>query len=50
MERPSLRAALRNFSTYEASLVTRLRLTVANNLHKARTRSQCCGHPGQPGC
>ena len=50
MERPSIRTALRNFSSYDAPIGTKLRMTVTNNLTKLRARSQCCGHPGQPGC
>lgn len=50
MERPSIRTALRNFSTYDAPIGTKLRMTLTNNLTKLRTRSDCCGHPGQPGC
>jgi hypothetical protein len=25
-------------------------MTLANNWTKIRTRQNCCGHPGQPGC
>jgi hypothetical protein len=50
MERPSMRTALRNFSAYDAPIGTKLRLALTNNLTKLRTHSQCCGHPGQPGC
>lgn len=50
MERPSLGAVFRNFRTYDASLPTKLRLSLSNTLIKVRTRASCCGHPGQPGC
>ena len=50
MERPSARASLANFRDYDASLATKLRLLVTNNLTKLRTRSSCCGNLGQPGC
>ena len=50
MERPSARASLANFRDYDAPLATKLRLLVANNLTKLRTRSSCCGNLGQPGC
>jgi len=39
-----------NFRAYDAPLTTKLRMVVANNLKKARTRSSCCGNHGQPGC
>jgi len=29
---------------------TKLRMALANNWIKIRTRRGCCGHPGQPGC
>jgi hypothetical protein len=50
MSRPSLRAAFANLVTYDAPLGTKLRMLVSNNLTKVRTRSNCCGNPGQPGC
>jgi hypothetical protein len=43
-------AFLRNFSTYDAPLPTKLRVALANIWKKARTRSGCCGNYGQPGC
>jgi hypothetical protein len=48
--RPSLRAAFQNWSTYDAPFTTKLRMVFSNNLIKLRTRSDCCGHGGQPGC
>jgi hypothetical protein len=50
MAGPSLRAFFQNFGSYDAPLPEKLRLAVANNLTKLRNRSDCCGHPGQPGC
>jgi hypothetical protein len=50
MARPSLRAVVTNFREYDADILTKVRLSVANTLTKVRTRSSCCGHPGQPGC
>lgn len=47
---PSIPEARRNFREYEAGLATKLRLAVRNNLTKARTRQNCCGNYGQPGC
>jgi hypothetical protein len=48
--RPSLRVSIANFRDYDASLLTKVRLVVANNLIKVRTKSNCCGHHGEPGC
>jgi hypothetical protein len=50
MERPSIRTAFRNFREYDAPIGTKLRMTVSNNLTKLRTRQDCCGNSGQPGC
>ena len=50
MEKPSLRSSLANFREYDAPFATKMRMLVANNLKKARTRSSCCGNHGQPGC
>jgi len=50
VEQPSIRASLANFRDYEAPFATKVRLMLANNFTKLRTRSQCCGHHGQPGC
>jgi hypothetical protein len=44
------KAFLTNFRTYEAPFQTRVRLVVANTWRKLRTRSDCCGNYGQPGC
>ena len=49
-DKPSFRVSLNNFRTYDAPLATKLRMVVANNLIKLRTRSSCCGHHGEPGC
>ena len=49
-DEPSIQASLRNFREYDAPLATKLRLLVRNNLIKARTRKNCCGNHGQPGC
>jgi hypothetical protein len=50
VDRPSFRASLANFRTYDAPLLEKVRLAIANNLIKVRTGSSCCGHHGQPGC
>ena len=46
----SFRDTVANFREYAAPLPTKLRLALSNTLIKVRTRSRCCGHPGQPGC
>jgi len=50
MTEPSMRASWENFRNYDAPLAAKLRMLLANNLKKARTRSNCCGNHGQPGC
>ena len=50
MSRPSFRAFLQNFNEYDAPLDKKLRKAFANNLKKLKTRSECCGHHGEPGC
>ena len=50
MARPSPKDFLRNFDTYDAPLEKKLRKAVTNNVKKAVTLSECCGHPGEPGC
>lgn len=48
--RPSLGAVLANFRTYDASFFAKFRMAARNNWTKARTRKDCCGNHGQPGC
>jgi hypothetical protein len=48
--RPSIRALFNNFRTYDAPFHEKLALAFRNTLIKIQTRSDCCGHPGQPGC
>ncbi|MGH7750408.1 MAG: hypothetical protein ACREQ5_37395 [Candidatus Dormibacteria bacterium] len=50
MARPSLRALFGNFGEYDADILPKVRMSAANTWTKVRTRSSCCGHPGQPGC
>jgi hypothetical protein len=50
MARSGGNAFFTNFSSYDASLPTRVRLVLANNWKKLRTGSGCCGNYGQPGC
>jgi hypothetical protein len=45
----TLRAFLSNLSGPEP-LGTKLRLLVRNNVYKLTHHTQCCGHPGEPGC
>jgi hypothetical protein len=50
MARVNRSAFFTNFATFDASFSTKVRLALANNWRKIRTRSRCCGHDGQPGC
>jgi hypothetical protein len=50
MARSSGNVFFANFSTYDAPFPTKARLALANNWRKVRTRSDCCGNYGQPGC
>jgi hypothetical protein len=46
----SFRVFLELFREYDAPFLTKLRMAVHNNMIKARTRKDCCGNHGQPGC
>ncbi len=48
--RPSLRAVFSNWRDYDAPFATKLRMAARNNWTKVRTRSNCCGAEGEPGC
>ena len=48
--RDELKVSWQNFRNYDAPLATKMRMAIANNLKKARTRQSCCGNLGQPGC
>lgn len=48
--RPSLAAARDNWRRSPLPVASRLRLALRNNWIKLRTRSDCCGNHGQPGC
>ena len=50
MSSPSLRDLITNLREYDAPLTTKLRLAARNTWIKISTRSNCCGHPGEPGC
>jgi hypothetical protein len=47
---PSVRASLENWRNWDGPISEKIRLTLKNNLIKARRRSQCCGNHGEPGC
>ena len=49
-DEPSMSQSWKNFRDYDAPCATKVRMAIANNLKKARTRSSCCGNHGQPGC
>lgn len=50
MARSSGNPFFANFSTYDAPFPTKVRLALANSWRKVRTRSDCCGNYGEPGC
>jgi hypothetical protein len=50
MAGPSPRDFFRNFDDYDGPLDEKIRKTLANNAKKLVTLSECCGHPGEPGC
>ena len=50
MARSSENAFFANFSASDASFPTKVRLALANSWRKVRTRSDCCGNYGEPGC
>ena len=49
-DRPSIGAWISNWSTYDASAGTKLRLAARNQFLRVVKRSNCCGNHGQPGC
>ena len=48
--RDELRDSWRNFREYDAPVTKKVRMVFSNNWKKVRTREQCCGNLGQPGC
>jgi hypothetical protein len=48
--RSSPAAFFSNWSTYEASFATKLRMAASNTYFKLRHGQPCCGNSGQPGC
>lgn len=49
-DKPNLGDVFSNFRDYDAPFATKVRMALRNNLKKARTRSDCCGNLGEPGC
>jgi hypothetical protein len=39
-----------NWRSYEGSFGQKLKLATRNTWTKVRTRSNCCGNYGEPGC
>jgi len=50
MARPSLKSFFANFDDYDGSWEKKVRKALRNNAKKITTLSECCGHPGEPGC
>lgn len=48
--RQSFGAVLANWREYEGPFHVKLRLAARNTWTKVRTRSNCCGNYGEPGC
>jgi hypothetical protein len=48
--KPSFRNSQANWRESTLPLLTKLGLSVRNNLIKLRTRRSCCGNYGEPGC
>jgi hypothetical protein len=48
--RSSPGAFISNWTTYDASFATKLRMAASNTFIKLRKRQACCGNNGQPGC
>ncbi len=49
-DRPNPGDTWANWRDSDLPLLERMRVAARNNLIKLRTRSSCCGHPGEPGC
>ena len=47
---PSMGDSWKNFWGSDMPLAKRVRVAFRNNLIKARTRKNCCGNYGEPGC
>lgn len=47
---PSLRDSLTNWRQSQLPFFSKMRMAMRNNWTKLRTRQNCCGNYGQPGC
>ena len=47
---PSLRDARTNWRQSALPFFSKMRMALGNNWTKLRTRQNCCGNFGQPGC
>ncbi len=48
--RPSMSASFANWGESNLPFFEKLQLAMRNNWTKMRTRQNCCGNLGQPGC
>ena len=48
--KPSMRDSLTNWRRSGLPFFARMGLSLRNNWTKLRTRQNCCGNYGQPGC
>ena len=48
--KPDLRQARKNFSGSDLPFFSRMQVAMKNNWTKMRTRQNCCGNYGEPGC
>ncbi len=48
--RPSFRAVTSNWRESDLPFFRKLRVALGNNWTKIRTRQNCCGNLGEPGC
>ncbi len=45
-----VRASIINWRESDLPFFQKLKVAARNEMIKVRTRQQCCGHPGEPGC
>ncbi len=50
MALPNTGDYVKNVRDYDAPILKKLDLTVTNSLRRVAAVSECCGHPGEPGC
>ena len=48
--RPRLSASFANWNRSKLPFFEKVRLSMRNNAIKMRTRQNCCGNLGEPGC